>query len=161
MPTIRLQIISNFISYLGADTGTPYLTHTPPTKPSGLTIKREALRPGEQAILPAVFAYFEDGPPRPIGSNYGAPLTERVLNVALDLSAQAVNDVSSDEALDPILAWTLYQIFANESQGGLVNAVEELKTEWFSKEGDSALAKARIHLAIKYRTSRIDPSTRT
>lgn len=161
MSTIRLQIISNLISYIGADTGTEYLNHTPPTKPAGLTVKREATRPGEKEILPAVFLYFTDPKPRPISGNYKSPLVERVLNVALDISAQSFNDLSPDEALDPIIAWTLYQIFANEAQGGLVNCVEEGETEWFSKEGDSALAKARIHLAIKYRTNRIDPSSRT
>lgn len=158
MPTIREQIIGLAIGYLtaGAAGGA-----NPPAKPSGLTVHRERTRPIETDSLPAILVYCEDDAPKPIGSMRRAPLTEREVTLALEFRAAGAAGVNPDQALDPLILWGTYQILGNESFGGLANGVEEGKTVWRSKEGDIPLAAATTHLSIKYRTSRIDPSSRT
>ncbi len=158
MATIREQIIGFAIGYLSASTAGGA---NPPLKPAGLTVHRERTRPIETDSLPAILVYFEDDKPRPIAANYRAPLVEREMTMAMEFRAKGAPGVSPDQSLDPLIVWALYQIFGNESFGGLANGVEEGKTEWRSKEGDVPLAAATTHLSIKYRTSRIDPSSRT
>lgn len=162
--TIRETIIGLAIGYLNADTAAPRAILNPPTppiKPAGLTVHRERTRPIEVDVLPAILVYFEDDAPKSIGSNYRAPLVERDMTMAIEFRAQGSTGVSPDQALDPLYEWAMYQIFGNESFGGIANGVEEGKTEARSKEGDVPLASATTHLSIKYRTSRIDPSSRT
>jgi hypothetical protein len=157
--TIRETIIGLVIGYLQADTPAAKRSPAaadPPAKPAGLTIYRERTRAIEEETLPAVFLYFEDKPGRLISANYNAPLVERELTISMEFRA-----AGAAGAIDPLYAWAMYQIFGNESFGGLVNSVEEGKTEWLSKEGDVPLAASTTQLSIKYRTSRIDPSSRT
>jgi hypothetical protein len=164
LATIRETIVGLAITYLNADTAVPRAIlnpPTPPVKPSGLTVHRERTRPIEEDQLPAILVYFEDEAPKSIGSNYRAPLVERDMTVAIELRAEGSPGVSPDEAIDPLYEWAIYQIFGNESFGGIANGVEEGKTAWHSKEGDKPLAAATTHLSIKFRTSRIDPSSRT
>jgi hypothetical protein len=158
MATIREQLIVNVIAALSA---TEAGGKNPPAKPAGLVVHRERTRSIEADTLPAILVFFEDDKPKAIGSNYRAPLVERELTIAMDFRAIGSSTVSPDQAIDPLIAWALYQIFSDESFVGLANGVEEGKTEWRAKEGDAPLASATTHLAIKYRTSRIDPSSRT
>lgn len=157
MSTIREQIISAAVTNL-SEPGGP---GPAPSMPTGLTVHRERTRGIEQDSLPAILVYFEDDVPTTIGSKFAAPLTERAITVAVECRAQGSIDVSPDQALDPLIEWTIYQFFANEKLGGLANGVEEGKTTWTSKEGDQPLASATIHLTIKYRTSRTDPSSKS
>jgi hypothetical protein len=157
MATIREQIILAALGYLTAAGGPA----PAPTMPADLTVHRERTRAIELDSLPAVLLYFEDDAPVPIGSRYAAPLTERILTIAAECRAQGSAAVSPDQALDPLLEWVIYQFFANEKFGGLANGIEEQKTSWTSKEGDVPLASATIRLAIKYRTSRTDPSSKS
>jgi hypothetical protein len=148
--TIREQIISAVVTALSEGAGIP----------SGLTVHRERTRAIEADSLPACLVYFEDDEPMPIGSKYKAPLIERDINFAAELRAFGSADVTPDQALDPLIMWTLTQLFLDESFGGLANGIVERKTVWNSKEGDVPLASATIHLTIKYRTSRTDPSAK-
>jgi hypothetical protein len=159
LATIREQIIETVVAALAAaEAG----GKNPPAKPGGLTVHRERTRPLDQDELPAIVVKeAKEGKPRPVGSTYKAPYVEREMFVALEFRAAGSSGVSPDQALDPLIAWGLYQVFGDESFGGIANGVEELETDWHSKEGDAALAAATTHLAIKYRTSRIDPSSRT
>jgi hypothetical protein len=151
MATIREQIVERAIAALRS--GSP---------PAGLTIHRERTRPLESDNLPAiVFKDLKESKPRGIGSNYKAPLVEREVSIALEFRAAGSSGVSPDQAIDPLQEWALVQIFKDESFGGLANGVEEGETVWHSKEGDTLLAAATTYLSIKYRTSRIDPSSRT
>jgi hypothetical protein len=147
MATIREQIISLAMSSLSASGA-----------PAGLTVHRERTRAIESDSLPALMVYFEDDVPTTIGSKVAAPLTERVITVAVECRAQGSLTVSPDQALDPLIEWVIYQFFLDERFGGLANEVVEGKTSWSSKEGDQPLASATIHLSIKYRTKRTDPS---
>jgi hypothetical protein len=164
--TIRDSIIDLAISYLSAATATTARMRPdspePPPKPAGLTVHREWTRPIETDHLPAILVYCDDEAPRSISSHYDAPLVERDLTVAFEFRAQPSTVFPTpDQAIDPLYLWAMYQIFANETFGGIVNVVVEGKTHWHSKEGDVPLASATTHLSIKYRTSRIDPSARS
>jgi hypothetical protein len=150
MATIREQIISAATTALSETEGAPV----------GLTVHRERTRSIEADSLPALMTYFEDDEPAPIGSKYKAPLIERDINLAVECRALGSIDVSPDQALDPLIEWVLTQLFSDESFGGLANGIVERKTVWNSKEGNVPLASATIHLTIKYRTSRIDPSAK-
>lgn len=130
------------------------------TAPAGITVHRERTRPIELDALPAILIYADDEVPKPLGAQtYKAPLTERQISISVQCRAIGDNETSPDEALDPILVWALQAAFADESFGGLANGVEEERTVWSSREGDQAVAAATIHLTIKYRTSRLDPTS--
>lgn len=151
--TIREQIISAIIAALGVMGG---------NRPGGLTVHRERTRPIEVDSLPAILVYAEDDVPKPLGQQvYGSPLTERQLTVSLECRAQGTSSVSPDEALDPLLVYATQQMFADEKFGGLANQVEEGKTAWNSREGDVPVASARLSFTVRYRTSRLDPTSKS
>jgi hypothetical protein len=128
--------------------------------PAGLTVHRERTRPIELDSLPAIMIYAEDEQPKPLGGqSYRAPLTERQLSIAVECRALGTASVSPDAALDPIVVWAMKTILANEAFGGLANGVEEERTVWSSREGDLPVAAAAVHFTIKYRTSRLDPTS--
>ena len=129
----REQVMTAIVATLAA--GTP---------PAGLTVHRERTRPIETDSLPAIMA----------------PLTERQLGVVLECRAQASLNVAPDVALDPITVWATQRMFADVSFGGLANEVEEGRSVWQSREGDVPVAACAIHFTVKYRTSRLDPTTK-
>jgi hypothetical protein len=150
MATYREQIMLALVGALSAGGG-----------PAGLTIHRERTRPIEIDSLPAIMVYAEDDTPKPLaGQQYRAPLTERQLTVAAQIRAAGNASTPPDTAIDPILIWLYQRVGADETFGGLANGVEEVRTVWNSKEGDIPLAACTVHFTIKYRTSRLDPTSK-
>jgi hypothetical protein len=92
---------------------------------------------------------------------YNAPLTERQFSLTLECRAQGTSSVSPDAALDPVLVWAAQTVLANERFGGLASGVEEGRTVWASREGDVPVASAKLSFTIKYRTSRLDPTSKS
>jgi hypothetical protein len=130
--------------------------------PAGLTVHRERTRAIEIDSLPAIMIYAEDDQPKPLAAqNYRAPTTERQLSIGLQCRAEGSSTSSVDQVLDPIIVWANQQIFLDETFGGLANGVEEDRTVWMSKEGDKPIAAATVHFTIKYRTSRLDPTSKS
>lgn len=130
--------------------------------PAGLTVHRERTRPIEIDSLPAILVYADDDVPKPLGQQiYAAPLTERQFSLALECRAQGTSSISPDAALDPILVWAAITVLSNERFGGLASGVEEGRTVWSSREGDVAVAAAKLSFTIKYRTSRLDPTSKS
>jgi hypothetical protein len=131
-------------------------------KPAGLTVHRERTRPIEIDSLPAILIYADDDVPKTLSQQtYAAPLTERQLSLALECRAQGSSGVSPDEALDPVLVWAAKTVLANERFGGLASGVDEGRTVWSSREGDVPVASAKLSLTIRYRTSRLDPTSKS
>jgi hypothetical protein len=152
LSSIREQIMVALVTALSSGGGSP----------PGLTVHRERTRPIEVDSLPAIMVYAEDDVPKALGQQtYAAPLTERHLSVVLDCRAQGSNIVSPDEALDPVLVWAAITVLANERFGGLASGVEELRTAWNSREGDVPVASAKLIFTIRYRTSRLDPTSKS
>jgi hypothetical protein len=149
-PSIRELLMQAIEDSLGAEDA-----------PAGLTVHRERTRPIEMDSLPAIMLYAEDDQPKAIGSNYRAPQTERQLSIGLQCRAMGSSSVTPDEALDPVIVWANLQMFSDETFGGLANGVEEIRTVWSSREGDQPVAAATIHFTVKYRTSRLDPTSKT
>ena len=155
MPTsIREQIIVALVAALNAGVGTSGIT--------GLTIHRERTRPIEIDSLPAVMVYADDDVPKTLAQQvYAAPLTERQLTLALECRAQGSSGVSPDAALDPVLVWAAQTLLANERFGGLANGAEEGRTTWNSREGDVPVVSAKLSFTVRYRTSRLDPTSKS
>ena len=153
MSSIREQIVVALVAALGGGgTGSP----------AGLTVHRERTRPIEADSLPAIMLYADDDVPKTLGQQvYASPLTERHLTLALECRAQGTNSVSPDEALDPVLVWAAQTVLANERFGGLASGVEEGRTVWNSREGDVPVASAKLSFTIRYRTSRLDPTSKS
>jgi hypothetical protein len=106
--------------------------------------------------------YADDDVPKTLGQQtYAAPLTERHLTLELECRAQGSSGVSPDAALDPILVWATQQVLADDRFGGLANGVEEGKTAWSSREGNVPVAAAKLSFTVRYRTSRLDPTSKT
>ena len=130
--------------------------------PSGLTVHRERTRAIEVDSLPAIMIYADDDVPKTLGQQvYAAPLTERQFSLALECRAQGSTSVSPDEALDPVLVFAAQTVLANEQFGGLASGVEEGRTVWSSREGDAPIATAKLNFTIRYRTSRLDPTSKS
>jgi hypothetical protein len=129
-------------------------------KPAGLTVHRERHRPIEsETQLPATLYYTEDDAPKPLaGIQYKAPLTERQMTLVLEHRVKVPTGTPDDDALDPLVIWGTTQILSNESFGGLANGVDEGRTVWLSREGESTVGAVAVHYTVKYRTSRLDPT---
>lgn len=153
--SIREQIMVQLMADLNAGAGGSAST-------LGLTVHRERTRPIEQDSLPSIMAYADDDVPKPLGQQvYGSPLTERQFSLALECRAKGSPSVSPDAALDPILVFAATAVLANERFGGLASGVEEGRTVWSSREGDVTVAAAKLSFTIKYRTSRLDPTSKS
>jgi hypothetical protein len=151
--SIREQIMTALVAALSAGGA---------GSPAGLTVHRERTRPIEIDSLPAIMVYADDEVPKPLaGQTYKAPLTERQLSVGLECRAAGSSGVSPDEALDPVLVWAAAAVRADETFGGVTNGVEEGRTVWASKEGTTPVAAAKWSITIRYRTSRLDPTSKS
>lgn len=155
--SIREQIIDQIVANLLADGG-----------PSDLTVHRMRNRPIEEDVLPAILVYAEDDEPKPLsGQVFKAPIVERRLVLYLEYRALSSLTVAPDQALDPLIIWGSTQMVRNEKfvsdayPDGLGMGVVELKTAWLSKEGDKLFAAASTQWLVHYRTSRLDPTSRT
>jgi hypothetical protein len=155
--SIREQILSLIVANLAA-TGVP----------AGVTVHRMRTRPIEDDQLPAILVYSEDDEPIPLaGQTFQAPLVQRQLVIYVEYRAAGSTTVSPDEALDPLIVWGSQTMVANEKfvttsfPDGLGMGVVEGKTAWMSKEGDTLIAAASTQWIVKYRTSRLDPTSRT
>lgn len=156
--SIREQIILAVVALLSADGG-----------PDGLTVHRERTRPLESDALPAILIYAEDDAPETLAKQqYQAPLVTRNLILHIECRALGSTTVPPDQALDPLLVWTTQVLAQNEHfptsdtpPVPLANGVVEGKTSWLSKEGDKLFAAAATEWTVKYRTSRLDPTSRT
>lgn len=154
MSSIREQVIVALMAALNAGAAGSGIT--------GLTIHRERTRPIEIDSLPAILVYFDDDTPTTLSNQvYAAPLTERKLSLAVECRAQGTSSVSPDAALDPVLVYAAKTVLANERFGGLASGVEEGKTVWASREGDVPVASARLSFTVRYRTSRLDPTSKS
>jgi hypothetical protein len=152
--SIREQIVIALIAALNAGVAGSGIT--------GLTIHRERTRPIEIDSLPAILVYADDDVPKTLaGQVYAAPLTERQLTLAVECRAQGTSNVPPDAALDPVLVYAAKTVLANERFGGLASGVEEGKTVWASREGDVPVASARLSFTVRYRTSRLDPTSKS
>jgi hypothetical protein len=153
--SIRERIAAALVAALGA-------AQTPDgyAAPAGLTVHRERTRPIEVDSLPAILVYFEDDPPRAFDKQqFRSPLAERDVAVALECRAQGSASASPDEALDPVLVWAVKAGFADETFGGLAMGAREGKANWRSRELDVPVAAATLRFSIRYRTSRLDPTS--
>lgn len=157
MASIREQIIDQVVANLEAG-----------GKPSGLTVHRIRTRPIEEDVLPAILIYTEDDEPKTLaGQVFKAPIVERRLVLYIEYRAEGSLTVAPDQALDPLIVWGTKQMVANEKfvsnayPDGLGMGVVELKTAWLSKEGDKLFAAASTQWLVHYRTSRLDPTSRT
>lgn len=136
--------------------------------PAGVTVHRMRTRPIEEDQLPAIMVYSEDDEPIPLaGQTFQAPLVQRQLVIYLEYRAAGSTTVSPDQALDPLIVWGTQTMVENEKfvtdafPDGLGMGVVEGKTAWMSKEGDAIIAAASTQWTVKYRTSRLDPTSRT
>lgn len=153
--SVRERIAAALIAALGA-------AATPDgfSPPAGLTIHRVRTRPVETDSLPAILVYFDDDAPRAFDKQtFRSPLAERDMTVALECRAIGSQSVSPDQALDPVLVWVLKAGFADETFGKLALGAIEGKTNWRSREGDVPIAAATLRFQIRYRTSRLDPTS--
>jgi hypothetical protein len=60
-----------------------------------------------------------------------------------------------------VLVWAVMGGFVDETFGGLALGAEEIRTEWKSREADASIAAATLHFSIRYRTTRLDPTSKT
>ena len=157
MPSIREQILTAIVANLAAS-----------GVPAGVTVHRMRTRPIEDDQLPAILVYSEDDEPIPLaGQQFQAPFVQRQLVIFLEYRAAGSTTVSPDQALDPLIVWGTQTMVTNEKfvsntfPDGLGMGVVEGKTAWMSKEGDAIIAAASTQWIVKYRTSRLDPTSRT
>ncbi|HLZ09338.1 MAG TPA: hypothetical protein VKT80_12160 [Chloroflexota bacterium] len=151
MSSIREQIAQAVVDLLSAPGG-----------PGGVSVHRERTRPIESDKMPAILVYFEDDEPTPLAKvRFQAPLTERHLNLVLELRAIPDAVSAPDQAIDPLYLWVIAQLVVNERLGGLAMGITEGPMKWTTKEADRIFAGAALHLIVHYRTSRLDPSSQT
>jgi hypothetical protein len=149
MSSIREQIAQEVVDLLSAAGG-----------PTGLSVHRERTRPIEADKLPAILVYFEDDEPTPLmKQRFQAPLTERHLNLVLELRVIPDAVTAPDQAIDPVYLWAIAQLMTNERLDGLAMGITEGPMKWTTKEADRVFAGAALHMIVHYRTSRLDPSS--
>lgn len=158
--SIREQVLLAVMAALGASSA-PCGSGSFP-QPGNLTVHRERTRPIETDSLPAIMVYADDEVPKPMArETYRAPLVERQLALTLECRAQGSATVPPDAALDPILIWAALALFADETLGRIASGMEEGRTAWSSREADVPIASAKFGITVKFRTSRLDPTSKS
>lgn len=130
------------------------------TKPSGLVVTRFRSRPtdGTTALSVAVYPGAETS--SRVGQNRG-PLTQHRLAVRLECRAVVGSGSTADQALDPLLCWTVQSLFADESLGGYASAIEETACQWDVEEAEQTYAVAWKDVTVTFAALANDPTKRS
>jgi hypothetical protein len=149
MSSIRDQITAAAVALLG-ESG----------KPAGLAVSRQRTVSLSDSDLPAqcVYAVQEEANASPgFGSDRKA---KRVFRLCVESRVNAEN-LSGDKALDPLLSWSVQQLCADVTLGGLSYELREIGTTWDESEQDKMYAAARQFFEISYLTDAYNPNTIT
>lgn len=132
------------------------------TKPASLTSSRHRTFPIDPSQLPhqAVYAVQEEIVSRVARGMDNQTLVKRRLQFCVE-SRCVVGGSTPDQALDPILSWTVQAVCSNQQLVTGMHDIEELGTVWDQVENDYALAAARQMFAVIYVTAGNDPDSTT
>ena len=150
MASIRDRILEALLAALSASGG-----------PAGLLVTEERTHPVQTEQLPLIGLYFDDEEPLPLDKQvFRAPVTQKLLRVTVEYRAAVGSPITAPrKAIDPLYLWTMQQLGADETFGGLAMGLTEGPTKWLSQEADAIVAAAAQTFIVHYRTARLNPST--
>lgn len=128
MADSRRELILKWIKGLLDGSNVPDGLVAGATKPAGLTVHRYRGLPLDSDDLPAQVVYPLQETAQRVGSRTG-PLYEEKFIVRVEHRVES-SSVSPDEALDPLINWTVQVVGADERLGGLALDVQKKGTVW-------------------------------
>lgn len=154
MASTRDAILAAFETALGAASAGSF------TKPSGLVVSRFRVRPTDRTTAKSIAVYPLAESSQRVGQNR-SPLTQHFLTVRCECRAVCGANETADQALDPILAWTVQALFRDESLGGLASAIAETACQWDASEADETYAVAWKDVTVTFAALANDPTHRS
>lgn len=150
MASTRDAIIAQIVSQLGAV-----------GKPAGLNVYRQRSFPIGSDVLPAQLVYAVDEEVKTL-PGMGAPghikrKARRTCKIAV--YSRVDGGTSPDNALDPLLSWSVQQVCSDVTMGGLAFDCQELGTVWDEVDMDQMYAGARQYFSVDYVTDAHDPTS--
>lgn len=144
MASIREQLLEAWRAALETGAG----------KPPGLRVHRSRALPIEQDELPAVVLYLlREETDRILGGEW-LPIVDRRLRVRAEVRTTGN---PPDQVLDPLLTYVVRTLVANQTWGGLCDAVHEMESEWAAESSNKVFAACAIDFEVRYRTQGDDP----
>ena len=144
MPTsIRDQIVAKVVTTLG-DVG----------KPAGLEVGRYRTRSRSALKQPAIDVYPVLEQTRRVGSPRSRLAEHRL---TLRLECRATGEIPDAEQ-DPLLVWAIQALFADETLGGLANAIEESQKAWDAIGADATFGKVWLDVVVVYTANVANPT---
>lgn len=125
-------------------------------KPTGLTVHRFPTRPLDADDLPAIALFPLEDKVEEVTHD---EVAHRILDLGIELRAQATSSQSPDEALDPIYVWAVQAVHGDATLRGLTLATWELSMTWEAEERNAAFGAAVLLVRFEYETTETDPET--
>lgn len=146
----RDSILARIVSQLGAA-----------GKPTGLNVYRQRSFPIGSDVLPAMLVYAVDeevntGPGFGVGST---PRRKAVRTLKVAVYSRVDGGSSPDNALDPLLNWSVQQLCGDPKCNSLALDTKELGTAWDEADMDQMYAGARQYFAVEYFTDAHNPTS--
>ena len=154
MASRRDQILAAITTALGVASVNGF------TKPSGLVVSRFRVRPTDSATAKSVSVYPMTESSQRVGQNR-SPLTQHYLTVRCECRAVCGTNETADQSLDPILAWVVQSLLADESLGGLASGITESACAWDASEADETYAVAWKDMTVTFAALANDPTHRS
>lgn len=150
MSSKRDAIIAQIVSQLGAA-----------GKPTGLNVYRQRTFPVGPDVLPAQIVYAVDEEVA-TGPGSGAPghikrKARRTCKVAV--YSRVDGGSSTDNALDPLLTWSVQQLCTDVTLASTAYDCKELGTVWDEADADQMYGGARQYFSVDYVTDAHDPTS--
>lgn len=128
------------------------------TKPTGLTVHRFRNRPVLSDNLPALVLSL-DSDTKPVRD--ATDRVDRILNLVVEHRVKVSAGTAPDDAVDPLVKWAVFALFANETLGGLASHIEEGETVWEPAEAGQTFMRAATRFAVHYITLANDPEAQS
>lgn len=154
MASRRDQILAAITAALGVASVNGF------TKPSGLVVSRFRVRPTDKTTTKSIAVYPMTESSQRVGQNR-SPLTQHYLTVRCECRAVCGVNETADQALDPMLAWIVQSLFADESLGGLASGIAETACAWGASEADETYAVAWKDVTVTFAALANDPTHRS
>jgi hypothetical protein len=127
--------------------------------PAGLTVNRYRTLPIENSQLPMIVVYpVRDDQIGRVGTEE-APVSDRKLTFWVECRASVVTGNAVDVALDPLIVWTVQQLYLDPRFGGLLLGLQTERMMWDAFQANKVYGAVALEFTAHYMVLAGDATT--